>query len=106
MARPKRLPTEVRLDRGNKGRSKISELKDAHDASVHECGRSGRSVKQVVFTVFLYQLIQEFREEAVSFECQLHSCTVHTSQQALVTDAPTLSRWLMLCHKTEFHLSW
>ena len=38
--------------------------------------------------------------------CALHSCTVHTSPQALVTDAPKHSRWLKLCHKTEFHLAW
>ena len=32
VAQPKRPPTEVRLDRGKgNGRSKISELKDAHD---------------------------------------------------------------------------
>ena len=37
-----------------KGRSKISELKDAHDASAHECGRSGRCVKQVVFLQFFF----------------------------------------------------
>ena len=31
------------------------------------------------------------------------SCTIHTSLQALVTDAPTHSRWLKLRHKTELH---
>ena len=37
--------------------------------------------------------------------CALHSCTVRTSLQALVSDTPPLSRWLKLRHKTELHLS-
>ena len=39
------------------------------------------------------------------FACPLHSCTVHTSLQALVTEVQTHSRWLKLRHKTDLHLS-
>ena len=31
---------------------------------------------------------------------------IHASLQAPVTDAPTHSRWLKSCHKTEFHFTW
>ena len=43
-------------------------------------------------------------EERLS-ACALHSFTVHTSQQALVTVAPTHARWLKVARKKELHLS-
>ena len=33
----------------------------------------------------------------------IHPSTVRSSTQARATDAPTHSRWLKSCHKTEFH---
>ena len=40
----------------------------------------------------------------VNLKCALQSCTVHTSLQAFVTDAPTHSRWLKSWPQKGFHM--
>ena len=93
------------MGRQRQGQVQDLRAQEAHGASGHDEGRSGRHVKQVAFTVLCSELTREAGLTKCESACAPHSCTVHSSLQALVTGAPTHSRWLKSYHNTQFHFT-
>ena len=74
----------------------------------YQCGKDGHGARRGLPN---YDLLQFECWKLMSLCSSLHDnlcahSTVTQCSPALVTGAPTHSRWLKLRHKTELHLSW